>query len=163
MKQYLETNDRLVALRAVESIIDKNLTLISLKEIVDMTGISRYQFVIAGSTRNGGYETSVLIAPRQGILFNKTVEEAKALLASKDKNKLRTIGYILRDLPEFREEFEELYPQVNTKADFGNEIIEPILITKPERKANDPYEGWELTLRDNRYHVNSKRTCKFVK
>lgn len=32
MKQYLETNDRLVALRAVESIIDKNLTLISLKK-----------------------------------------------------------------------------------------------------------------------------------
>ena len=162
MKQILETNDRLIVLRAVESIIDKNLTLISLKEIIDMTGTSRYQFVIAGSTRTGGYETSVLIAPRQGILFNKTVEEAKALLASKDKNKLRTIGHILRDLPDFRE-FEELYPKVNVKSDFGNEIIEPILITKPERTKNDPYEGWELTLRDNRYHVNSKRSCKFVK
>lgn len=162
MKQYLETNDRLVVLRAVESIIDKNLTLISLKEIIDMTGISRYQFVIAGSTRNGGYETSVLIAPRQGILFNKTVEEAKSLLSSNDKNKLRTIGYILRDLPEFRE-FEELYPKVNTKSDFGNEIIEPILITKPERTKNDPYEGWELTLHDNKYHMNHKRNCRFVK
>ena len=162
MKQYFELNDRLFILRAIESIIDKKLELISLKEIIDMTGTSRYQFVIAGSTKTGGYETSVLIAPRQGALFIKTVEEAKALLASKDKNKLRSIGYILRDLPEFRE-FKELYPQVNTKADFGNEIIEPILITKPERKANDPYEGWELTLRDNRYHVNSKRNCKFVK
>lgn len=162
MKQYFELNDRLFILRAIESIIDKKLELISLKEIIDMTGTSRYQFVIAGSTKTGGYETSVLIAPRQGALFIKTVEEAKALLSSKDKNKLRTIGYILRDLPEFRE-FKELYPQVNTKADFGNEIVTPIIITKPERKINDLYEGWELTLRDNRYHVNSKRNCKFVK
>lgn len=162
MKQYFELNDRLFILRAIESIIDKKLELISLKEIIDMTGTSRYQFVIAGSTKTGGYETSVLIAPRQGALFIKTVEEDKALLSSKDKNKLRTIGYILRDLPEFRE-FKELYPQVNTKADFGNEIVTPIIITKPERKINDLYEGWELTLRDNRYHVNSKRNCKFVK
>ena len=162
MKQYFELNDRLFILRAIESIIDKKLELISLKEIIDMTGTSRYQFVIAGSTRTGGYETSVLIAPRQGVLFNKTVEEAKSLLSSNDKNKLRTIGYILKDLPEFRE-FEELYPKVNVKSDFGNEIIEPILITKPERTKNDPYEGWELTLHDNKYHVNHKRSCKFVK
>ena len=162
MKQYFELNDRLFILRAIESIIDKKLELISLKEIIDMTGTSRYQFVIAGSTRTGGYETSVLIAPRQGVLFNKTVEEAKSLLSSNDKNKLRTIGYILKDLPEFRE-FEELYPKVNVKSDFGNEIIEPILITKPERTKNDPYEGWELILHDNKYHVNHKRSCKFVK
>ena len=71
MKQYFELNDRLFILRAIESIIDKKLELISLKEIIDMTGTSRYQFVIAGSTRTGGYETSVLIAPRQGALFNK--------------------------------------------------------------------------------------------
>lgn len=162
MKQFLTQDDRLVVLRAVESIIDKNLTLISLKEIIDMTGVSRYQFVIAGPTKTGGYETSVLIAPRQGALFIKTVEEAKALLSSNDKNKLRCIGYILRDLPEFRE-FEALYPKVNVKSDFGNEVVTPILINKEERKANDPYEGWELTLHDNKYHVNHKRNCRFVK
>lgn len=161
MKQFLTQDDRLFTLRAVESILDKKLELISLKEIIDMTGVSRYQFIICGPTRIGGYETSVLIAPRQGALFNKTVDEAKALLGSKDKNKLRCIGHILRDLPEFRE-FEVLYPKVNTKSDFGNEIITPVLITKQER-VNDPYEGWELTLHDNKYHVNHKRSCKFVK
>lgn len=162
MKQFLTQDDRLFTLRAVESILDKKLELISLKEIIDMTGISRYQFIICGPTRTGGYETSVLIAPRQGALFNKTVDEAKALLESKDKNKLRCIGHILKDLPEFRE-FEVLYPKVNTKSDFGNEVVAPIIITKPEREANDPYEGWELTLKDNRYHVNHKRSCRFVK
>ena len=161
MKQFLTQDDRLLVIRAVESIIDKKLELISLKEIIDMTGVSRYQFVIAGPTRTGGYETSVLIAPRQGALFIKTVEEAKALLSSNDKNKLRCIGHILRDLPEFRE-FEVLYPKVNVKSDFGNEVVTPVLITKQER-VNDPYEGWELTLHDNKYHVNHKRSCKFVK
>ena len=163
MKQYFELNDRLFILRAIESIIDKKLELISLKEIIDMTGTSRYQFVIAGSTRTGGYETSVLIAPRQGALFNKTVEEAKALLSSNDKNKLRTIGYILRDLPEFRE-FEGLYPKVNTKSDFGNEVVvEPLISGTVIKEEFDPYRDWELTLHDNRYHVNHKRSCRFVK
>ena len=165
MKQYLEENDRLLVIRAVESIIDKKLELVSLKEIIDMTGTSRYQFVIAGFTKTGGYETSVLIAPRQGGLFIKTVEEAKALLSSNDKNKLRTIGYILRDLPEFRE-FKELYPQVRIKSDFCDEVVLPkppaIPIPKLEEEV-DPYEGWKLTLKDNRYHVNHKRACKFVK
>lgn len=165
MKQYLEENDRLLVIRAVESIIDKKLELISLKEIIDMTGTSRYQFVIAGPTKTGGYETSVLIAPRQGALFNKTVEEAKALLESKDKNKLRTIGWILKELPEFRE-FKQLFPQVRIKSDFCDEVVLPkppaIPIPKLEEEV-DPYEGWELTLRDNRYHVNHKRACKFVK
>lgn len=165
MKKELVLEDRLVVLRAVESIIDKKLELISLKEIVDMTGISRYQFIICGPTRTGGYETSVLIAPRQGALFNKTVEEAKALLESKDKNKLRTIGWILRDLPEFRE-FKELFPQIRIKSDFGNEVElpkPPIIPIRKLEEEEDPYAGWELTLRDNRYHVNHKRSCKFVK
>ena len=74
MKKELVLEDKLVVLRAVESIIDKKLELISLKEIVDMTGVSRYQFIICGSTKVGGYETSVLITPRQGALFNKTVK-----------------------------------------------------------------------------------------
>ena len=165
MKKELVLEDKLVVLRAVESIIDKKLELISLKEIVDMTGVSRYQFIICGSTKVGGYETSVLIAPRQGALFNKTVEEARALLESKDKNKLRTIGWILRDLPEFRE-FKELFPQVRIKSDFCDEVIKekPVApATVIEEEIDDPYAGWELTLRDNRYHVNSKRNCKFVK
>jgi hypothetical protein len=165
MKKELVLEDRLVVLRAVESIIEKKLELISLKEIIDMTGTSRYQFIICAPTRTGGYETSVLIAPRQGTLFNKTVEEAKELLSSKDKNKLRTIGWVLKDLPEFRE-FKELFPQIRIKSDFCDEVVLPkppaIPIPKLEEEV-DPYEGWELTLKDNRYHVNHKRACKFVK
>ena len=163
MKKELEMNDRLFALRAVESIIDKRLELISLKEVVDMTGTSRYQFIICGPTRIG-YETSVLIAPRQGALFNKTVEEAKSLLERKDKNKLRTIGWILKDLPEFRE-FKELFPQIRIKSDFVNEVITDKTPAESfiKNEEEDPYAGWELTLHDNRYHVNHKRTCRFVK
>lgn len=157
MKQYLETNDRLVVLRAVESIIDKKLELISLKEIIDMTGISRYQFIICDATKTGGYETSVLIAPRQGALFNKTVDEAKSLLSGNDKNKLRTIGYILRDLPEFRE-FKELYPQVNIRADFGNEVVK-----KEKQKVNVPYEEWDLSMHDNKYYATNRRNYRVAK
>lgn len=163
MKQYLERQDRLVVLRAIESIIDKNLQLISLKEIVDMMGVSRYQFVIAGSTKTGGYETSVLIAPRAGFLFDKTVDEAEQLLSSKNKNKLRSIGWFLRDFPEFRE-FEELYPPIKS-TDFGNEVVKPIdkVIKSIKVEEVDLYEGWEQTLHDNKYHVNHKRACRFVK
>lgn len=162
MKTYLTADDHLLVIRSIEAIIDKKLDLISLKEIVDMNGISHYQFLIGEYTKGGGYETSLLIAPRRGFLFDKAVREARDLLASGNKDKLRSIGWFLKDFPEFRE-FKGLYPVVNIKADFGNEIVTPILVTKPERKVNDPYEGWELTLRDNRYHVNSKRSCKFVK
>lgn len=162
MKTYLGTDDRLLVIRSIEAIIDKKLDLISLKEIVDMNGISHYQFLIGEYTKGGGYETSLLIAPRRGFLFDKTVQEARDLLASGNKDKLRSIGWFLKDFHVFKE-FKELYPVVNIKADFGNEIATPILINKEERKTNDPYEGWELTLRDNRYHVNSKRNCKFIK
>lgn len=162
MKTYLGTDDRLLVIRSIEAIIDKKLDLISLKEIVDMNGISHYQFLIGEYTKGGGYETSLLIAPRRGFLFDKTVQEARDLLASGNKDKLRSIGWFLKDFHEFKE-FKGLYPVVNIKADFGNEIATPILINKEERKTNDPYEGWELTLRDNRYHVNSKRNCKFIK
>ena len=162
MRTYLGTEDRLLVIRSIEAIIDKKLDLISLKAIVDMNGIPHYQFLIGEYTRGGGYETSLLIAPRRGFLFDKTVREARDLLESGNKDKLRSIGWFLKDFPEFKE-FKGLYPVVNIKADFGNEIVTPILTTKPERTKNDPYEGWELTLRDNRYHVNSKRSCKFVK
>lgn len=163
MRTYLGTEDRLLVIRSIEAIIDKKLDLISLKAIVDMNGIPHYQFLIGEYTLGGGYETSLLIAPRRGFLFDKTVREARDLLASGNKDKLRSIGWFLKDFPEFKE-FKGLYPVVNIKADFGNEIVTPpIIINKEERKANDPYEGWELTLRDNRYHVNSKRSCKFVK
>lgn len=163
MKKELEMNDRLVVLKAVESILDKKLELISLKEIIDMTGVSRYQFIICGPTRTGGYETSVLIAPRQGALFSKTVEEAKALLSSKDKNKLRSIGWLLKDLPEFRE-FKQLFPQIRIKSDFGNELVtDKAPIESFIKNEEDPYSGWEMTLHDNRYHVNHKRSCRFVK
>ena len=163
MRTYLGTEDRLLVIRSIEAIIDKKLDLISLKAIVDMNGIPHYQFLIGEYTRGGGYETSLLIAPRRGFLFDKTVREARDLLESGNKDKLRSIGWFLKDFPEFKE-FKELYPVVNIKADFGNEIVTPpIIINKEERTKNDPYEGWELTLRDNRYHVNSKRNCKFVK
>lgn len=162
MRTYLGTEDRLLVIRSIEAIIDKKLDLISLKAIVDMNGIPHYQFLIGEYTRGGGYETSLLIAPRRGFLFDKTVREARDLLESGNKDKLRSIGWFLKDFPEFKE-FKGLYPVVNIKADFGNEIVTPIIVTKPERTKNDPYEGWELTLRDNRYHVNSKRNCKFVK
>lgn len=42
MKNFLTKNDRLFIIRSVKAAIDKNLDLISLKEIVDMAGISRY-------------------------------------------------------------------------------------------------------------------------
>lgn len=160
MKNFLTKNDRLFIIRSIKAAIDKNLDLISLKEIVDMAGISRYQLVLGEETRVG-YETSVLIAPRKGELFYKTVKEAEELLETGHRSELRVIGWYLRDNPEFSG-FEELYPTIEKQADFGNEISYPILINKEER-TNDPYEGWELTLRDNRYHVNSKRSCKFVK
>lgn len=163
MRTYLGTEDRLLVIRSIEAIIDKKLDLISLKAIVDMNGIPHYQFLIGEYTLGGGYETSLLIAPRRGFLFDKTVREARDLLESGNKDKLRSIGWFLKDFPEFKE-FKGLYPVVNIKADFGNEIVTPpIIINKEERTKNDPYEGWELTLRDNRYHVNSKRNCKFVK
>lgn len=161
MRTYLGTEDRLLVIRSIEAIIDKKLDLISLKAIVDMNGIPHYQFLIGEYTRGGGYETSLLIAPRRGFLFDKTVREARDLLESGNKDKLRSIGWFLKDFPEFKE-FKGLYPVVNIKADFGNEITYPILINKEER-TNDPYEGWELTLHDNKYHVNHKRSCKFVK
>ena len=162
MRTYLGTEDRLVVIRSIEAIIDKKLDLISLKAIVDMNGIPHYQFLIGEYTRGGGYETSLLIAPRRGFLFDKTVREARELLESGNKDKLRSIGWFLKDFPEFKE-FKGLYPVVNIKADFGNEIVTPPIIINKEERTNDPYEGWELTLRDNRYHVNSKRNCKFVK
>ena len=150
MEKCLNRNDRLVVIRAAQSIIEKKLEL------------------IAGNSKNGGYETSILIAPRQGYLFNKTVEEAKELLADtkSNKNVLRTIGYLLRDIPEFKE-FEGLYPKVNTKSDFADEVV----VTKPidsviksiKVEEVDLYEGWEQTLHDNKYHVNSKRNCRFIK
>lgn len=77
---------------------------------------------------------------------------------------MRTIGWILKDLPEFRE-FKELFPQIRIESDFGNEVIKekPVVPATVIKDEVDPYEGWELTLRDNRYHVNHKRACKFVK
>lgn len=162
MRTYLGTEDRLLVIRSIEAIIDKKLDLISLKAIVDMNGIPHYQFLIGEYTNGGGYETSLLIAPRRGFLFDKTVREARDLLESGNKDKLRSIGWFLKDFPEFKE-FKGLYPVVNIKADFGNEIVTPIIINKEERIPNDPYEGWELTLRDNKYHVNHKRNCRFVK
>ena len=161
MKNFLTKNDRLFIIRSIKAAIDKNLDLISLKEIVDMAGISRYQLIVGKETRIG-YETSVLIAPRKGELFYKTVKEAEELLATGHRSELRVIGWYLKDNQEFSE-FEELYPKIEKQAVFGNEIISPIIITKQEREENDPYEGWELTLRDNKYHVNHKRSCKFVK
>lgn len=165
MKSYLGTDDRLLVIRSIEAIIDKKLDLISLKEIVDMNGISHYQFLIGEYTRGGGYETSLLIAPRRGFLFDKTVQEARDLLESGNKDKLRSIGWFLKDFPEFKE-FKGLYPVVNIKSDFGNEVERPksnTSVKQVTKNEKDPYEGWELTLRDNRYHVNHKRACKFVK
>lgn len=161
MKNFLTTDDQLFIIRGIEAALDKGLDLISLREIVDMAGISRYQLIVGETTRIG-YETSVLIAPRKGVLFEKTVAEAKSLLESANTSKLRVIGWYLREHPEFIK-FKELFPPVKQKCDFGNEIVTPILVTKPERKVSDPYEGWELTLHDNRYHVNHKRSCKFLK
>lgn len=118
MKNFLTKNDRLFIIRSIKAAIDKNLDLISLKEIVDMAGISRYQLVLGEETRVG-YETSVLIAPRKGELFYKTVKEAEELLETGHRSELRVIGWYLRDNPEFSG-FEELYPTIEKQADFGN-------------------------------------------
>lgn len=156
MKNHLVVEDQLFIIRAVEAAINKNLDLISLREVVDMAGISRYQLIVGEYTRVG-YETSVLIAPRKGVLFNKTVAEAKELLESEDRSKLRVIGWYLREHPLFLK-FKELYPPVAKKCDFGDEVVVEV---KEEKKSYDPYDGWELTLKDNRYHVNHKRTAKY--
>lgn len=157
MKTYLTAEDQLFVIKSMEVILNKGLDLISLKEIVDMKGISRYQFIIGEETKQGGYETSVLIAPRKGMLFDKTVEEARVLLDSGNYSKLRVIGWYLREHPEFIK-FKELYPAIKQKCDFGNEVEKEV---KEEKKSYDPYDGWELTLHDNKYHVNHKRTAKY--